>query len=552
MENKTLIAIVLSFLVLVLYQWLFVPQQKKQPAQPLVPPTVQQTSQQQQAAGEQNAKPFSGIQPLYKREQQPATAKIIYVSTPFYTAELSTNNLTIMHWYLKDYRTELEKNSTFVDLIGTARNITYPMRESFDGSSFSVPADINYTCSAFTVTIESKAGRARVTCSYSSPHIGIEKIVTFYGNSYTATVELTLDNDSSKPITERLGINWSGLSGELGSKYDIADGIALINNDREAIKTKSLNPSKSYDGLIQWFGIESTYFIQVMLPNESNVSYLYATRPNTSENNMTPLLLTYIYPPANIGPRATEKKTYTVFLGPKAVDVLNSAGSGLNKALYFGWFDPVAKPLFYVLKFTNRFTGNYGWAIVLLTIVIKILLFPLGQMSYKSMRKMQKLAPKINEIKEKYKDDKERLYKETTSLYRSYKINPLGGCLPMLLQIPVFFALYEVLLAAIELRHAPFVWWIKDLAAPDTIGTIHYMGFAVGLHVLPLIMGVTMFGQQLLTPTTADPAQTKLLLWGMPIFLTVLLWSFPSGLALYWTINNIFSIGQQYYILKKY
>ncbi len=567
MENRTLIAIVLSFLVLVLYQWFVVPVQKKPNVQPAGQQTSGQQMSQQKMAGELN---FS---PSYK-EKQSANAKTIHINTPFYDAELSTNNLTIMHWYLKNYKTELEKDSPSVDIIRNAPDISYPMWESFDGSSFSVPANIIYTCSdltplkdssarektsgknervtGFTVTIKNKEDDARIICAYNDSLVGIKKTVTFYGNSYTATVEISLDNRSNKSVTERLGVNWSGLSGELGSKYDIADGIVLINDSRETIETKSLNLSKSYDGFIQWFGLENRYFIQTVLPGESTAAHLYATKTNTTDNNLTPMLLTYIYNPVTIGPRTTEKKVYTVFLGPKAIDVLNSAGSDLNRALYFGWANIIAKPLFFVLRFTNRFTGNYGWAIVLMTLLIKILLFPLGQISYKSMRQMQKLAPKINEIKEKYKDDKERLYRETTNLYRSYKVNPLGGCLPMLLQIPVFIALYEVLLAAIELRHAPFMWWIKDLASPDTIGTIHLMNFAVGIHVLPLIMGITMFAQQLLTPTTADPTQTKLMLWFMPIFLTVILWSFPSGLALYWTVNNLFSIGQQYYILKKY
>ncbi len=545
MENRTLLAIVLSFLVLVLYQWLFVPAQKHPPVQPtgqhaLMPPIPRQA-----------LTPREGVNPPYL-PQQPAGAKTVYVSTPFYSAELSTDNLTIKHWYLKDYRTGLGKKSPSVDLIDTPSPAIYPLWESFDGSSFSVPAHIPYTCSGFTLTVKDKGARADIVCSYNEQGIGIKKIITFYGNSYTATVELAVENRSNKPATERLGINWIGLSGELGSRYNIADGIVLINNSRETIEAKSLNLSKSYDGLITWFGIENVYFIQTVLPHESAPSHLYATKAGTGAEGLVPLLLTYIYNAVSIPPHSVQTKTYTIFLGPKAIDVLDNVGSSLNRAIYFGWANVIAKPLFYVLRFIDRFTGNYGWAIVLLTILIKILLFPLGQISYKSMRQMQKLAPKINELKEKYKNDKEKLYRETTNLYRSYKINPLSGCLPMLLQIPIFFALYEVLLAAIELRHAPFIWWIKDLSAPDTIGTIHLMSFTVGIHVLPLVMGMTMFAQQALTPTTTDPAQAKLFLWFMPLFLTVILWKFPSGLALYWTMNNLFSIGQQYYILKKY
>ncbi len=473
---------------------------------------------------------------------------------PFYTAELSTNNLAVIHWYLKDYRVKLNKKSPSVDLIGNVPGIVYPMWESFDGSSFTLPSTINYVCSKFTVTVKSEKDNAHIACSYRYRSIGIKKIITFYGNSYTATVTIKLKNNSSKPIIERLGVNWSGLSGELGSRYNIADGLMLINTSRETIKAKSLKLSKSYNGLIQWFGLENLYFIQLIIPHEPVASHLYATRTKgTVSNGLIPLLLTYVYNPIKIKPHSGSAITYSVFLGPKDIDVLDKAGSNLKRALYFGWSDIIAKPFFYILKYINNYIGNYGWTIVILTILIRILMFPLGQIGYKSMRQMQKIAPKINELKEKYKNDKQRLYLEQRNLYKSYKINPMGGCLPMLLQLPVFLALYEVLLMAIELRHAPFLLWINDLSAPDTIATISLMGTPIALHILPLIMGATMFFQQKLTPTTmGDPKQAKIMLWAMPIVLTVLFWSFPAGLVLYWTVNNIFSIGQQYYILKKY
>ncbi len=543
MEKRTLLAIVLSFLVLVFYQWFFVPKQKNAVSPPHQ--NIQQKTQPKQVV-EQN------VQSFYATNRKNTAVETINVDTPFYNAELTTDNVAIVHWYLKNYRTTLKPHSPSVDLIGHIKGLTYPMWESFDGSSFTMPSIINYTCSSLNETITSVHASTNIVCSYSAHSLVLKKILKFYGNSYTATVTIELTNLSDKPITERLGVNWSGLSGELGSRYDVADGIILINDSRDTIEAKSLNLSKSYDGEIQWFGIESRYFIQTVLPHESESAHLYATRTESSQNGLIPLLLTYIYNPKTIQPNATSYIKYTVFLGPKDMDVLNTAGSNLNRALYFGWANVIAKPIFYVLRFINRYVHNYGWAIVLLTILIRIILFPLGQVGFKSMRQVQKIAPKINELKEKYKNDKEKLYRETTNLYRTYKINPLGGCLPILLQIPIFLALYEVLLSAIELRQAPFIWWIKDLSVPDSIGMINLMGFQLGIHILPLIMGVTMFLQQLLTPTTADQTQAKMLLWIMPIMLTVLFWGFPAGLVLYWTVNNIFSIGQQYYILKKY
>ena len=227
-----------------------------------------------------------------------------------------------------------------------------------------------------------------------------------------------------------------------------------------------------------------------------------------------------------------------IYAGPKKEEDLKRAGNSLMAYLDFGFFDILAKPLLKFLKFTHRFTGNYGLDIIILTILIKILFFPLSHISYKSMKEMQKLQPVIENLKKKYKDDKQKLNQELIAMYRRHKINPLSGCLPILIQIPVFFALYEVLLYAIELRHAPFFWWIKDLSARDPY------------YITPIIMGITMILQQKLTPTSSDPTQEKLM-YGMSIFFTILFASFPSGLVIYWTVNNILSIFQQLYTLKK-
>jgi len=209
----------------------------------------------------------------------------------------------------------------------------------------------------------------------------------------------------------------------------------------------------------------------------------------------------------------------------------------LQKALNFGWFDVIAKPLLIFLKYINEFTHNYGVAIILLTVVIKILFFPLTHKSYKSMKDMQKVQPLMLKIREKYKNDRETLNKETMALYRTHKVNPLGGCLPMILQIPVFFALYKALLGSIELRHAPFLLWINDLSAKDPY------------YITPIVMGATMFIQQKMTPTVGDPTQAKMMLL-MPIVFTFMFLNFPSGLVIYWLVNNVLSIGQQLYINK--
>jgi len=237
------------------------------------------------------------------------------------------------------------------------------------------------------------------------------------------------------------------------------------------------------------------------------------------------------------------------------MQVLKDVDHDLSKAIHFGMFDIIAKPLLWFMNFIYSRIPNYGIAIIVLTILTKILLWPLGSKSYKSMSEMKRLQPLMAEIREKHKDDKKMMNQEIMSLYRTYKINPMGGCLPMILQIPVFFALYRMLYQAIELRHAPFFLWINDLSAPDRLFhfsfSIPFMQPPYGIPVLTVIMGATMLLQQKMSPPPGDPTQAKMMML-MPIVFTVIFINFSSGLVLYWLINNILSIAQQTYIQKKY
>jgi YidC/Oxa1 family membrane protein insertase len=234
--------------------------------------------------------------------------------------------------------------------------------------------------------------------------------------------------------------------------------------------------------------------------------------------------------------------------------VLTGMDNKLDKAINFGMFDILAKPCLWLMNFVYGFIPNYGIAIIVLTLITKLLLWPLGNKSYKSMGEMKKIQPLMAELREKYKDDKKKMNQELMGLYKVYKINPMGGCLPMVVQMPIFFALYRMLYEAIELRHAPFFMWINDLSAPDRLFsfdfTIPFMEAPYGIPVLTIIMGGTMFLQQKLTPTPGDPTQAKMMMF-MPIIFTVIFINFSSGLVLYWLINNILSIAQQHYIQKK-
>ena len=254
-------------------------------------------------------------------------------------------------------------------------------------------------------------------------------------------------------------------------------------------------------------------------------------------------------------------KSY-VFAGAKEVPLIDSyiktlKVNKLDLSVDFGWFYFLTKPLFYALNFLSVLFSNFGVGIIILTIFIRILLFPLANKSFKSMNSMRILTPEIKKIRERYKDDRNRMNQEMFALYKEKKINPAAGCLPILIQIPIFFALYKVLFVSIEMRHAPFFGWIKDLSAPDPTSIFNLFGLIpwdppmfLTIGIWPLLMGLTMYLQQKINPPPPDPIQAKVFMM-LPFIFTFLLATFPSGMVVYWTINNILSIGQQYILLKK-
>jgi YidC/Oxa1 family membrane protein insertase len=245
-----------------------------------------------------------------------------------------------------------------------------------------------------------------------------------------------------------------------------------------------------------------------------------------------------------IQPGGEKEYRYHIYYGPKKFDMMDEIGYNLGKSVNFGWFDIIAKPTLWIMNKMYSVFHNYGIAIILVTVLFKVVFWPITQKGMKSMKNMQKLQPKMAKIKEKYKGDPTKMNQEVMAMYKTYKVNPLGGCLPMVLQIPVFFSLYKVLLQSIELRHAPFMLWITDLSAPDRLWIGLDLPYVGGLPVLTLLMGASMFLQQKMSPSTADPTQAKVMMF-LPVVFTFMFLNFASGLVLYWFINNLLSILQQ-------
>ncbi len=330
--------------------------------------------------------------------------------------------------------------------------------------------------------------------------------------------------------------------------YGFEGPSAYINNELEQIKIKKIKDKNVYIGQFKWIALETRYFISSIMPKGQAEASM---RLILEENNI--LENQYVQPACTIKPGTQRRYEYNLFMGPKSVKTLKTVGHNLDKAIYFGMFDIIAKPCLWLMNFIYEFIPNYGIAIIMLTIFTKLILWPLGTKSYRSMNEMKKIQPLMTEIREKHKGNKKKMNEEMMSLYKVYKINPMGGCLPMVVQIPVFFALYRMLYEAIELRHAPFFGWINDLSAPDRLFnfgfSIPFMEPPYGIPVLTIIMGGTMFLQQKMSPPPGDPAQAKMMMF-LPIIFTVIFINFSSGLVLYWLVNNILSIAQQHYISK--
>lgn len=309
-----------------------------------------------------------------------------------------------------------------------------------------------------------------------------------------------------------------------------------------------------------WLGITDKYWLTALVPDQE--STLTANFRHSLSDGQDRYQVDYLRNQIRLSPGNTIEVVDRLFVGAKEVSLLDQYREDygiplFDRAVDFGWFYFLTKPLFYVLHWFYERVGNYGVAILLLTLLVKILFYPLANKSYRSMSQMKKLQPEMMKMREQYGDDKARMNQELMALYKKEKVNPMSGCLPIVVQIPVFFALYKVLFVSIEMRHAPFFGWIQDLSAPDPTTVFNLFGLIpwdppafLMIGVWPLLMGATMLLQQRLNPQPADPMQAKIMMM-LPLMFIFLFATFPAGLVIYWTWNNVLSIAQQWVIMKR-
>lgn len=372
--------------------------------------------------------------------------------------------------------------------------------------------------------------------------VDVIKRFQFERGSYAVKVSYHLANESETPVSARfigqLARDDSpdpssgpkmGMRSFLGAAYSSPD------NRYEKVKFKDIQEGKFENRDVKggWVAMIQHYFTTAWAPPQNQQNLYYATTDSQGRS-----VAAFAGPNLSVAPGGEATLEATLYMGPKVQEYLEAVAPHLELTVDFGWLWFIANPLFWLLDKIHGLIGNWGWSIVILTILVKAALWPLSAKAYKSMGRMRKLGPEMQRLKEQFGDDRQKMSQEMMKFYQKEKINPLGGCLPILVQMPVFIALYWMLLESVELRHAPFMFWIQDLSVKDPY------------FILPILMGASMFVQQLLNPTPPDPTQAKIMKMLPIVFTFFFLW-FPAGLVIYWVVNNVISISQQYVITRR-
>ena len=541
MEKRVIVFLIVSLAVIIGYDYLLKgmgllpPSEPVQVATTASTPTAEQKSGRSENVSTQPANPASFAQT--GTNSMPAVSdggtgaateeQTIEVDTDLFRAKFTNRGGVIKSWELKRYTTTTDQGPVPVQLVYAGGRFKGPL--SLVTTDQAVTSDLGSVLYQVTQDIshlDSAHPTGHLTFRYhdAQRNMDVEKELTFHHGSYVVDIAVRTQGLTT-PVDVTLGTNFGivewgeGFIGLMGSASLVDDKVLKETPDGEAERK----------GDVKWSAIQDKYFISVLMPQKAAAAL--------AKKEGDKLVSAGVRFPAPAGGATMAMQLYA---GPKEYDILKGLNAGLEDTIDFGWFvfgswglvKAVAKPIFYVLRFLYEFTHNYGVTIILLTMLIKLMFVPLQYKSYKSMKQMQVIQPKVLAIQNKFKDDRERLNKELIKLYKDHRVNPVGGCLPMVLQMPVFVALFNILYMTIDLRQAPFMLWIKDLSVQDPY------------YVLPIIMGATMVIQQKITPTTMDPMQAKIMLF-LPVFMTFLFVNFPAGLVLYWLTNNTLTITQQ-------
>jgi len=550
--RRFILALSLSLVVFILYVRFFAP---KPPENQTMPEPAKQEAVTAKT-GEPKTKAMHP-EAVAGGIQQAAEGKIIVVETDLVKAEVNTAGGVITRWELKHYReadkTEHGLGVLYAKIMGREKKEETPKKalgdvqliptyEGMNSNDMVAPltlapldkdlyklSKVQFQADHDALYLSKDKPSETLVLTYTGPAgLSIEKKLTFYNDDYKVDIAVTTR-----------GVDGYTLS--LGTDFGIADKVSKDASGRVGLvslvdgkvildKLNSIKGETQLAGAIDWFGQEDKYFTAAIISGGNGIVTCRKTAEPKEIGDLLTTDLTVKDKP--------EARTFTLYAGPKSFTLLEAHGHGLEQMVDYGWFGILAKPMFWLLTKFYAITKNYGIAIILLTLVVRLIMFYPSLKSAVSMEEMKKIQPQLVAVREKYKKDPTRMNQEMMKLYKDHKVNPLGGCLPMVLQLPFFIALYNVLSVSIELRQTPFIsFWIKDLSVFDPF------------YILPVLMGVSMIFTMKMTSTTPDPQQAKIMMFMNIAFIFLFAW-LPAGLLLYITLSNVLSIGQQLYVRR--
>jgi len=562
MQSRTLLAVVLSFLIFMVFTYLG--EKFGTPTLPKAP--VPETAEPAKPAPPPGPAPQTVSPGTKTPSPAPAAtsarpAREVVVETDLFRAVFTEQGASLKSFQLKKYWQDLPFETIYKfglgpvgfeleryqdpgktgakpkELVTAAPNQELPLSLTWEGRGQVVPATLPYEASATSLTVKGDESATLIFRGATPGGLALTKTYHFRAQNYAFDLKAVVANRSSQTLEGDLKLALTARSTPSG--HDTEGVVVSADRNLEEFKAGKLKEPKTFASKVEWAGLDELYFLTVAVPVGAPRSQAILIEPAPTQFKATLSL------PETVAPGQEIQAAYAFYFGPKDASDLQAANLGLGKALNFGWFDLLARPFLYFLKWLNGYVHNYGWSLVILTILLRLVFWYPNHKSFISMKVMQKIQPRVAEIREKHKDDREAMNRELMSLYRTFKVNPLGGCLPMVLQLPVFIALYNLLSYAIEMRHASFIptipftniVWLADLSVKDP------------LLITPIVMGASMFVQQKMSPSPGDPTQAKMMMF-LPLIFTFLFLNFAAGLVIYWLVNNILAIIQQYFTNK--
>ena len=554
MEKRVIVAIGLSIAFLLLYQAYFVPHPPPQqidrtvtsgdipssfkPSEEETPEAYNTETGQMDTflPGQENGEIPDETSISEEPAIPPPIERIIEIASRRFNIKISSVGARLIYWESINYSDTAGHRLQFID---DSPDVIYPGdirigdNREFDDVTFYIENEQDI------INLDKENPKVSIVCrGTGSDGLEIQKTYTFYEDKILADLNVKLSNNSTKPAGGTLSVFLPvkilpNLEEHAKNNYVRSGPAVMIANKKEVPKLKKLVGRWVYPQPVQWVAVEENYFFAALIPQSAGLQgFVESVSFNEKSGRAESAVVGFQSDTGRLLPGENARAVFSLVLGPKKYDLLKDLNAGIENIISFGWINWLGLLFYRILLSTTGIVKNYGLSIIILTIAIKSILLPLSHISMKSMKKMQTIQPQMKEIQTRYRKEPQKMNEELQKLYRKNGVSPMAGCLPMLVQFPVFIALYQVLLNSIEMRGASFLW-AHDLSQPD-------IPFVI-------IMGISMIVQQRMTPTTGDPRQAKMMMF-MPILFTAMFWSFPSGLVLYWLVNNILTIAQQYFM----